>query len=247
MGIKPTAPKFQSMIDAAVFRQTQTVNSKQATSAAQNSGAVGQKKKDLESDSAREGSTLSEAAQRAIQQDNLDKDLEQAKAGLAGKAAEANKGNEVKKRDDDKKLKFGGVEQGKESVTFASDDDDETPYEVSINVAAQYESVSSRTSAEILADMPESSKLPSEAMVKAQGPKKLAKDLKDDPKVTAQVEVMKLGLSDINWKESALAPLHTGLTLVPMQLEDEHSEHIVKEAARQQVRNGNLAEQLIGS
>ena len=151
----------------------------------------------------------------------------------------------MKKSDQRKGVGHGRIEQTAEKTVFFTDDEDEAPYEVSREIAEQFERLDSRTPQQILGDMPDSSRVPAEATVKAQGPKKLARELKDDPKVSSKVESMQLELADADWKASTLAPIKTARDELPLQMDDPYSEGLAKEAALKKMQSGEGELQLL--
>lgn len=244
MAINRAGANFQAKIDAANFAKTRTVDAKQGSVAAQNSGAVAQKSKDTKPKGPSEGSTLSEAAQKALEQKSLQDDIKQAQAGLADEASQANGKTKTKDKDDKKNIGHGRIEQKESTRVFQLDDDDERSYEVPEKVGAKLDSLDRKTPEQILQGMPEASRIAAGAMVATQGPVKLAKELKDDPKVTAKVEQMDLDPADPEWREHTLAPIKSPKDEPPLQMDDPHAEGMAKEAAVRQMQAGG-GEQLI--
>jgi hypothetical protein len=230
---------FQAKLDAANFAKTRTVDAKQGSVAAQNSGQVSQKAKDTKtSKTPSEGFTLSEAAQKALEDAALEDGLEQAKAGMADEANQTHGKSKTKENEDRKSIAQGRVEQKDGTRVFELDDEDGASYEVSKAEGERMDALDRRSPQNILDGMPDSSRIPAEATVRAQGPVKLAKALKDDPKVSAITEQMDLEPADPEWKKNTLAAIRTPKDEPPLQFDDPNSELMAKEAAIRMMQSG---------
>ena len=230
---------FQAKLDAATFAKTRSVDAKTGSVAAQNSGLVSEKSKDTKTSKApSEGFTLSEAAKKALEDSALSDDLEQAKAGMADEANQTSGKSKAKEEDDKKSIGRARIEQKEETRVFQLDDDDAAPYEVPKAVGEKMDSLDRRSPEAILEGMPDSSRIPAEATVKAQGPVKLAKALKDDPKISAIAEKLDLEPADPEWKKNAMAEIRTPKDEPPLQLDDPHSESMARTAAINEMQAG---------
>ena len=135
----------------------------------------------------------------------------------------------------------------KESRVFELDDDTGETYQVSESQADRLDALDKRTPEQITDGMPPHAKAAAQATLTSQletkGMTKVSQ-LKDDPKVSAQVEDMLLEMTDRSWKDSTLAPIETSKFIQPLNIEDAHALDIAKEAAVNDMRQGS-GEQLI--
>ena len=230
---------FQAKIDQANLAKTRTVSADQGRVAAQNSGVASEKSKASEAPGER--FTLSDKlqAQLANEQKALNDDMEQARAGMADEANQSHTDKKAKEKD--RKIGESRVEQKREARTFVLDDGTDESYSVTETQGKKLDALDERTPDQILEGMPDHAKAAAKATVKSQmetkGVKKFSQ-LKDDPKVSAKVEGMKLNLADREWKENTLAPIKSPKNEPPLQMDDPHAETMAKELAMQQMANG---------
>jgi hypothetical protein len=237
---------FQLLVDQANLAKTRTVSADQGRVAAQNSGVASEKSKDTDAKNLGERVTLSESSQAQLvkEQKALADDIEQAKAGMADEANQTH--GDTKAKEKDRKIGEGRIEQKAPSRVFQLDSDTDENYEVTEAQGKRLESIDSRTPDQILEGMPNHARSAAAATLNTQmenkGVKKVAQ-LKDDPKVSAEVENMDLDLADSNWKKSALAPIKSAKSEPPLQIEDPHAEGMAKDAAVKAMQAGG--EQMI--
>lgn len=221
-------------------------------------GNTGVSKQKSDSKGVKEESTLSEAARKAIEADELK--TAQAKGGAeqAGKAAGKAKAKEREKTKDGS----GDLRGAGERAQFAAGDmqkmpdgstivhgDDETPsFEISATGSKRLNQLDDKNfvQATIVDTMPEHAKAVGGKMVeeKTDTPKKREKfaDLKmGDPKFSDRVEgvIIEPTAAMDPRGEVGKAEIRSARHEKPMMLEDTHSEALAKEAAAQQLANGN--------
>ena len=121
---------FQRVIDQQNLAKTRTVTADQGRTAAQNSGVISDKVKDSELNPGGEKLTLSDKSQAHLAQEQqiLQEDIEQARAGLADKANQSH--GDKKAKEKEQKVGQGRVEQKAEKRVFPLDDESEGTYEV---------------------------------------------------------------------------------------------------------------------
>ena len=117
--------------------------------------------------------------------------------------------------------------------------DDAETFEITKTQGQQLDKLDEKTPEQILAGMPENSRKAAEAtldtQMKTQGKDKIAQ-LKDDPKVSAQVEEMDLDPVGSFRDEAKVAPIRTPKDEPPMMVPDENAEKMAKEAAIRQMQ-----------
>ena len=237
---------FQRVIDQQNLAKTRTVTAEQGRTAAQNSGVVSDKVKDSELNPGGEKLVLSDKSQAHLAQEQqmLKDDLDQARAGLADKANQSH--GDKKAKEKEHKIGERRVEQKAERRVFPLDDDSEGTYEVPEADGKRLDALDRKTPEQILQGMPEHARAAATATLNSQmetkGVKKIA-NLKDDPKVSDQVENMELNLADSSWRDNTLAPIRTPKNEPPLQMDDPHAEATAKEAAIRQMQSGG--EQMI--
>lgn len=197
-----------------------------------------------------EQSFLSEAAQKALEDEALESAQTQGRESVRDEAAIQSKGRKATKGDDDKDVAVnpGQVKQKEGIRVFPLDDDGEESYEVSETKAKQLDNLDRRTPEMILQGMPEGARKAAEAtldtQIKTKGRDKVAQ-LKDDPKITAVAEQMDLDPAETLQESAKIAPIRTPKDEPPMMVEDTQSEVLAKEAARRQLESGGANEAMI--
>lgn len=222
---------FQRAIDQTNYAKTRTVSAEQGRSAAQNSGVISDKRKNSEASEQTEKFTLSAKlqAQLAAEQQTLKDDVQEAQAGLSHKANESR--NKKETGEPDPKIGSGIVGPKTEKRVFELDDESGESYEISETEGSRLDHLDRQSPSRLLDDMPEHTRVAASATLKThmdtKGVDKVA-NLKDDPKVTANLERMELTLSDQEWRKNALAPIETGRNAPPLQVDDPHAEESAK-------------------
>lgn len=206
----------------------------------------------------KEQSTLSEAARKALEADELKDAQTKGGAEQAGKAAGKAKAKEREKTKDGS----GDLRGAGERQNFAPGDlqkmpdgstivhgDDETPsFEINATGSKRLSQLDDKNfvQATVLDTMPDHAKAVGGKMVqeKTDTPKKREKfaDLKmGDPKFSDQVEgvIIEPTAAMDPRGEVGKAEIRSAKHEKPMQLEDTHSEALVKEAAANQLASGN--------
>ena len=259
---KAGGQNFQLKMQQAVLKDARTIDSKEASQAAQTgaSSTVGTKSKELKSKGPKEGSILSEAAQKALDaaeakvardQDKTHDVRQESIKDVADNALQGTKRRTQGDDEEDKKVGHGELKETKENKrVFALDDESAEPYEVSETQGKKMDKLDERTPESILDGMPDGAKAAAKATLDTQmqtrGTDKVS-ELKDDPKITAVAEKMDLDPAE-SLRESAVpAPIRDAKVEPPMLQNDPHSEEMVKEAARRQLENGEGQEAMIAS
>ncbi|MFA5507597.1 MAG: hypothetical protein WC314_26150 [Vulcanimicrobiota bacterium] len=238
---------FQAKIDQANFAKTRTVTAEQGLVAAQNSGRTSEKSKTTETPGEKLTLSANLQAQMAKEQQTLSDDIEQARAGMADEANQAHTDKKAKEKD--RKIGESRVEQKKEARTFFLDDGTDESYKVTESQGKKLDVLDDRSPEQILEGMPDHAKAAAKATLTSQietkGMKKVSQ-LKDDPKVSAQVEDMKLDLADTKWMKNTLAPIRGAEHEPALQLDDPHAETMAKDLAMRQMQDGGGEQLLAG-
>lgn len=230
-----------------------TVDAREASHAAQ-TGASNQISKQNKQNKAKEPTEgLSKELQAklaaAAEKDAESDATAQARQNVADDALVQNKSTkrkDLEQDNDDYRVGQGDFEKkdGTRVLKLDGGDDAET-FEISKAQGKQLDQLDEKTPEQILAGMPENSRKAAEAtldtQMKTQGKDKVAQ-LKDDPKVSAQVEEMDLDPVGSFRDEAKVAPIRTPKDEPPMMVLDENAEKMAKEAAiRQMQKDGGEA------
>lgn len=225
-----------------------TVDAKEASLAAQTgaSSKIAQQVKNNKTKEPQEGLSKELQAKLAAA---AEKDAEadataQARQNVADDAMVQNKSTKRKdlgeQDNDDYRVGQGDFEKkdGTRVLKLDGGDDAET-FEITKTQGQQLDKLDEKTPEQILAGMPENSRKAAEAtldtQMKTQGKDKIAQ-LKDDPKVSAQVEEMDLDPVGSFRDEAKVAPIRTPKDEPPMMVPDENAEKMAKEAAIRQMQ-----------
>jgi hypothetical protein len=237
---------FQLLADQANFAKTRSVSAEQGQVAAQNSGRTSEKSKESQ---VGERFTLSETlqAQLAREKECLSDDLDTAKAGMADKANQSHSDKKAKEKE--REIGESVVQLKKEPRVFELDDESGETYQVSEAQSDRLDALDKRTPEQIMEGMPGHAKAAAQATLTSQletkGMKKVS-NLKDDPRVSAQVEDMLLELTDRSWQDNTLASIESSKHIQPLNVEDPHALETAKGAAIEQMQSQG-GEQLIAS
>lgn len=256
---KAGGQNFQLQMQQANLRDMKTIDAKEASHAAQTgaSGTIAKKAETKKQKAPNEASTLSEAAQKALDKaeetdkkaDNLRAERQEGKADVADDMVLQLRGKKKDEEDEPKVGKNGEVIQRDGSRVFGTEDGEES-FVITKTEGAELDKLDDKSPESILADMPEGSRNAASATLKTQmdakGVEKVSQ-LKDDPKVTAEVEKNDTELADLEWKQNAMAPAKTPADEPPMMVADPHAEELAKEAAKQKLANGGGDEAMIAS
>lgn len=194
-----------------------------------------------------EASMLSEAAQKALEQEKLDQATSKGQESVKNQGAGQTK-RRLHDDEDDKKVGTGVVKEKPAGRVFQLDDDAGESYEVSEAQGQAVDNLDRKTPEQILSGMPEGARKAAAAtldtQIKTKGTDKIA-DLKDDPKISAVAEQLDLDPVESLKDSAKVAPIRDAKNEPPMMVEDTQSESMVKEAAKQQLASGAADEAMI--